>query len=170
MKWREAFLAALLAVPLIVILAVGFGRDPHRVPSVLEGQPAPEFTLPTLNGESLTLSALRGTPVVLNFWSTWCEPCKAEHQLLQEAAGYFGARAHFVGIVYQDSSEAARDYLQNRCNVYPQALDADSKTAIAYDVAGIPESFFIDAQGVIIKKHVGVLSANLLRQMLEAKP
>lgn len=157
MNWRLAFVVGLIVIPLIWVLAMGFGRNPHAVPSVLENRPAPLFTLQALEGEPMSLAALRGRPVVINFWSSWCEPCKIEHQALQAAARAYGDKVQFVGIVYQDSVEAARRYLSARGNTFPQLLDPDSRIAIDYGVAGVPESFFLDAGGTIRKKHAGAL-------------
>ena len=162
-----SILVALAA--LVWVLAFGFREsyDPQGVPSVLENKPAPTFALTKLDGGQLTLAELRGRPTVVNFWSSWCEPCKAEHQTLQIAAKMFGERAHFVGIVYQDTPELARSYLQARGTTFPQLLDPESRAAIDYGVAGVPESFFIDGDGVVRKKFVGPMSFDVIRQSLE---
>lgn len=167
MNWRSAILGAVLVVPLLVVLALGFGQDPHEVPSVLEGQPAPAFALTTVDGTPLSLAALRGKPVVLNFWATWCRPCKLEHGLLQQSARMYGDRVQFVGIVYQDELDAVRGYLKEGGDAYPQLMDQGSKIAIDYGVAGVPESFFIDAQGNIRRKQAGVLTPDVLHSTLD---
>ena len=160
----------LVAVAALVwVLAFGFREsyDPQAVPSVLENKPAPPFALTKLDGGQLTLAELRGRPIVVNFWSSWCEPCKAEHRTLQAAAKMFADRAHFVGVVYQDTPELARSYLQGRGSAFPQLLDPDSRVAIDYGVAGVPESFFIDGDGVVRQKFVGPMSYDVIRQFLE---
>lgn len=168
MNWKSALIAALVAIPLIAILALGFGRDPHAVPSVLEGKPAPAFALTSLEGQTLTSAELRGRPIVLNFWASWCQPCMVEHEALQAAAQRFKDQVHFIGIVYQDTAQGARDYLKRRTNVFPQLLDDKTAVAIDYGVAGVPESFFIDRKGVVRKKHVGVLTSGILESELSA--
>lgn len=162
MNWRRAFIAALVAVPLLVVLALGFGHDPHAVPSMFEHKPAPAFSLRTLEGKTVRLDSLRGAPVVLNFWATWCYPCQAEHALLQRAAAQYGDKVHFIGLIYQDDAERMRQHLAGRANVYPQLEDPGSVTAIDYGVGGVPETFIIDAQGVIVHKQSGVLSPGIL--------
>lgn len=162
MNWRRACLAALVAVPLLVVLAMGFGHDPHAVPSMFEYKPAPSFALRALSGEQVELSSLRGKPVVMNFWATWCYPCQAEHDMLQTAAAQYGDKVHFLGIIYQDDSERMRQHLANRSNRYPQLEDPGSVTAIDYGVGGVPETFIIDASGIIVHKQSGVLTPGVL--------
>jgi cytochrome c biogenesis protein CcmG/thiol:disulfide interchange protein DsbE len=169
MNWRRAFWVALVTLPLIALLAFGFGRDPHRVPFALAGKPAPDFTLRTLEDKELGLTSLRGKPVVLNFWSTWCEPCKLEHELLQQAARFYGEAVQFVGVVYQDSNENARAYLEQHGSAFPQLADPDSRVAIDFGVAGVPESFLLDASGVVMEKQAGVLNGQLLRDWLDPR-
>ncbi len=167
MNWKLAAVVGVLVIPVLVILAMGFGHDPHAVPFVLDNRPAPVFSLQTLDGKTVSLESLRGKPVLINFWASWCEPCKAEHQSLQAAAQAYGDRVQFLGIVYQDTPENAQGYLRMRGNVFPQLLDPETHTAIDYGVAGVPESFFIDGQGVIRRKVVGALSFVDIRQTFD---
>lgn len=168
MNWRAAIITALLVLPVVGLLAFGFGKDPHAVPSVLESKPAPKFKLPSLEGTTLSLDELNERPAVLNFWSSWCVPCAAEHEYLQQAARAYKNDITFVGIVYQDTQDNARRYLAEHGNSFVQLQDEDSKVAIDYGVAGVPESFFVDAQGRIRKKHVGMLTPAILQQELSA--
>jgi cytochrome c biogenesis protein CcmG, thiol:disulfide interchange protein DsbE len=162
MNWRSALIAAVLTAPMVAILALGFGRNPQAVPSVLEGKAAPSFALSSLDGKPLTSDELRGKPVVLNFWASWCQPCMVEHEALQNAARALGDKVHFLGVVFQDSPANAKEYLAQRGNVFPQLLDPTSKLAIDFGVAGVPESFFLDKNGVVRRKHVGVLTEELI--------
>jgi cytochrome c biogenesis protein CcmG/thiol:disulfide interchange protein DsbE len=166
-KWRNVLIVAAVVVPLLVLLALGFRFDPHEVPSVLPGRPAPACALTDLEGAPQTLARLRGRPVVLNFWSTWCVPCEAEHHLLQSAARAYGDRVHFVGVVYQDEPEATRRYLARNGSAYLQLLDPGSRCSIDYGVAGVPETFFIDAGGVVRHKQAGPVTAAILRASIE---
>lgn len=168
MNWKRALWAALWTVPAVAILASGFGRDPHAIPFALLNMPAPEVSLSSLSDTAWSLSTARGTPVVMNFWATWCGPCAAEHEVLQRAAAEFAGQVAFVGVVYQDDESAARRYLAMRDNVYPQLVDPGSKIAVEYGVAGVPETFFIDAQGVIRFKQAGVVTPAVLAQGLRA--
>jgi cytochrome c biogenesis protein CcmG/thiol:disulfide interchange protein DsbE len=140
----------------VIVLAKGFGRDPHQVPFMLRGQPAPAFTLKTLQtGEVVSLATLQGKPVVLNFWSTWCGPCRLEHPVLGWAYRKYGEQAQFLGAVFEDTEENARVYLARAGSPYPQLIDPRSQMAVDYGVAGVPETYFIDADGIIRDKFVG---------------
>lgn len=164
-NWKVLLPGLALVLPLVAILASGFGNDPHALPSMLEGRAAPTFALQDLDGAPHTLEGLRGEPVVLNFWSTWCGPCKFEHPLLLQAAG---ARPdiHFLGVIYSDEPGAVRRYLARAGSAFPHLVDDGNKVAIDYGVAGVPETFFIDRQGVIVYKHVGPLDPGTLQSKL----
>ena len=160
-------LAAGLAVAasLLGVLAANLGRDPHVVESPLVGRPAPPFSLvPVGGGAPLTVPA--GRPVVLNFWASWCMPCFEEHPVLVRAASDLGSEVQFLGVVYEDEEKRIGDYLRRQGTAYPNLLDPDAKTAIAYGVFGVPESFFIDRQGKIVAKHVGPLDPETLMRNL----
>jgi cytochrome c biogenesis protein CcmG/thiol:disulfide interchange protein DsbE len=158
-------LGLVIVVPLVALLGSGFGNDPRAVPSVLVGKPAPGFTLRDLNGTPVSLEALRGRPVVLNFWSTWCQPCRLEHPLLQDAARAWPDVA-FLGVVYNDEAEKCRRYLDKAGSAYPALIDPDGRVAIDYGVAGVPETFIVAPDGTIAHKHVGPLHGAQLRAYL----
>ncbi|MEL6759416.1 MAG: redoxin domain-containing protein [Myxococcota bacterium] len=167
MNWKRAGLVALLISPLFVILAAGFGQDPHAVPFMLKDKPAPSFTLETLAGGTLDSKELAGKPAVVNFWATWCVPCVQEHGLLQSAARYYQGSATFIGIVYQDEKDPANEYLERYGNQFTQLWDEGSKVAIDFGVAGVPESFIIDGDGVVRFKQEGVLTKSVIERELE---
>jgi len=171
MKWRNVLWVAVFTLPVIFILALGFGHDPHEVPSVLPGKLAPNCQLTDLQGKPTSIVAYRGKPVVINFWSTWCVPCEAEHGVLQQAAQNFGERAQFLGVVYQDEAQNAERYLKRKGSTYPQLIDPSSRCAIDYGVAGVPESFFVDPNGIVADKHVGPIGpADLARAVNSMLP
>jgi cytochrome c biogenesis protein CcmG/thiol:disulfide interchange protein DsbE len=168
-KLNPRVLLAGLAVvaPLVAVLLVNLGRDPHLIGSPLVGRAAPEFTLRPLDGGApVTLQSLRGRPLVLNFWATWCVPCFEEHPLLQSTARALGDRVRFVGVVYEDSEEQVRGFLARQGSAYPSLMDPGSRTAIAFGVFGVPETYFIDAEGRIAAKHIGPLDAESLQAKL----
>ena len=157
MSWRILVIGGLVCAALVALLMFGFGRNPHEVPFKLEGKPAPAFDLKELDSESVvSLAELKGRPVVLNFWSSWCVPCVQEHGILERGARVFGQQAEFLGVVFEDSDENARGFLDRhgRGGVR-QLVDPRSATAVDFGVAGVPETYFIDASGVIRGKHVG---------------
>jgi cytochrome c biogenesis protein CcmG/thiol:disulfide interchange protein DsbE len=131
------------------------------------GQPAPDFALADLEGNPLRLSDLRGRPVIVNFWASWCGPCVEEFPLLQTAAARH--RAHglaVVGIVYRDNSEAARDFMARLGATWPAAMDPGEQVADSFGIYGPPETFFIDRTGVVRGRQIGQLTASDLDRQL----
>lgn len=173
---RKVLIAGLaLVVPLVVILRIGLGRDPHVVRSPLVGRTAPSFALrPVGGGPPVSLESLRGRAVALNFWATWCGPCSEEHEVLAGGARTWGDRVQFLGVVYEDQEDAVQEYLRRKGSAYPSLFDEGGKTAIAFGVYGVPETFFISPGGTIVEKFVGPLTPSALSatlgKALEAKP
>lgn len=166
---RKVLLVGLLLVaPLLVMLGSGLRHDPHEVVSPLIGRPAPDFTLADIDGRPLALAELRGQPVVVNFWATWCQPCAAENPIFAALARRYAGRARFVSVIYQDTPEAIRAYELQRGSWGPALVDPESRTAIRYGVYGVPETFVIDAKGVIHEKVTGMVSFDGLSRSLEA--
>jgi cytochrome c biogenesis protein CcmG/thiol:disulfide interchange protein DsbE len=159
LKLRFAIPLLVLA-GLIALFAVGLQRDPRLVPSPLIGKPAPAFDLPTLDGTRPRMSEhdLRGAPVLVNFFASWCAGCQEEHPMLLQLARSGAVR--IVGVDYKDTEEAGRDWLQQRGNPYAQVVsDADGRTGIDWGVYGVPETFVLDAQGIIVYKQIGPVTA-----------
>lgn len=147
-----------VVVPLVLVLLVNLGRNPHVIGSPLVGRPAPEFALAPLDGGApVTLASLRGRPAVINFWATWCVPCMQEHPTMVEASQRLRDQVQFLGVVFDDQEENVRAFLDENGSPYPSLLDPEGKTAVAYGVAGVPETYFVDPQGVIVSKYVGPL-------------
>ena len=154
---------------LVALLTFSVARPAGPVDTPIVGKPAPAFDLETLDGNRLSLAQLRGAPVVLNFWASWCIPCREEAPLLTAAAADYDARGLVVlGVVYQDSAENARDFMRRYGQTYRGLLDADGRTAIDYGVFGIPETFFIDADGIVRSRQIGAVTATDLRAQVEA--
>ena len=171
LRW-SAYMVALATVVLAVVLASRFGSDPGLVESPLLGKAAPGFDLPTLDGEStLELSDLRGDIVVVNFFASWCLECRSEHDDFVAAADAFATRdVTFIQISYLESPEASLRWLtdvgMSKTTWYLQ--DPRSRTAIAYGVFAIPETFFIDKNGVVVGKIIGETNAITLGATLDA--
>ncbi len=146
------------ALAVLALLAYGFSREPKDIPSPLLGRPAPTFSLTLFDGSTLRLEDLRGKVVFLNFWASWCPPCRTEAPVLEEAWRKFkDSNVVFVGIDTQNKEEAAREFLDEFSITYPNGRDPGGKIAIDYGIWGLPESFFIDGAGRITYKHVGAI-------------
>lgn len=169
MNWKK-LLIPLAAVPLVLLLAYGFRTDPRAIPSPLVQKPAPEFRLAVLDGESLSLASLRGKPVVLNFWASWCYPACYEEAPLLEATWrkYKGQGLMVVGVVIQDKEPNAREFMRRFDFTFPNGMDPGSKISIDYGVYGVPETYFIDRQGRIATKHVGAVTPALMEAQVQA--
>lgn len=166
---RKVLIGGLLvSLPLVVLLILSLGRDPHQVDSPLVGRQAPPFSLPVTSGdETVNLESLRGRAVVVNFWATWCVPCHEEHAVLTAGPRRFGSEVVFLGVIYQDEPSEVERFLRQQGSSYPSLLDEGGKVAIAYGVFGVPETFFISPAGTIVEKHTGPLSASELAGYIE---
>ena len=163
---------AAAAVVFAVVLASRFGTDPGLVDSPLLGEPAPAFELaPLEGGDPVALSDMTGEIVVVNFFASWCPECRNEHDALVSTANAFASSGvQFVQIAYQESPPATLEYL-DAAGRSPDTLylaDPGSRTAIAYGVFGIPETFFIDQQGVVVGKLIGEADAFTLGATIDA--
>ena len=167
MAWRRTLITLAVILPVIGILAYGFSRDPRYIYTPLIGRQAPSFTVTLFDGKKLSLADLRGKVVFLNFWASWCPPCRAEARDLESAWQRFkDEEIVFLGIDIQDTEEAALAYLKEFNVTYLNGRDASGKVAIDYGVWGIPETFFIDHEGRITYKHVGTLGTALVTAKL----
>jgi len=157
-----------IAATLVAVLFLGLGKDPQAIASPLIGRAAPSFALREVgSGMTINLEQLRGKPTVINFWATWCAPCYEEHPVLVASARSMQPQVQFLGVVFQDSEEKIiQAFLRDRGTAYPTVVDDAGKTAIAYGVGGVPETFFLDASGAIVAKHSGPLTSELLQSNL----
>jgi len=139
--------------------------------SPLLGHPAPDFTLAMLSthpAPAMHLASLKGKPVMLNFWASWCDVCKAEAPLLQNTWQRVQSQGVvFVGIDIQDTRSDGLIFLQTYGITYPNVVDADGSVSINYGVTGVPETFFLNRQGVIVKKVIGELTEQTLQSNLQ---
>lgn len=132
---------------------------------------APDFTLETLEGESVTLSDLRGQVVLVNFWATWCPPCKAEMPAFEQAYQDYADKGFVllaVNAIQQDSVPAIDIFKANNGLSFPILLDTDSSISRAYQVQSLPTSFFVDKDGVISEVVIGgPMAEALIRARIE---
>jgi cytochrome c biogenesis protein CcmG/thiol:disulfide interchange protein DsbE len=173
----------LVMIPLIMLFTFGLRRgDPRLIPSPLVDRPAPEFALPVMaldgptatgeevTGDTVRLTELRGNIVVLNFFASWCIPCRIEHRALQRVARRYADRnVRFYGVVYNDEPPAIRTYIRQMGGQdYPALLDPGQRVAIDYGLVGVPETFFIAQDGTVRRKVFSAVDEGLLVTEIEA--
>jgi cytochrome c biogenesis protein CcmG/thiol:disulfide interchange protein DsbE len=180
MNWRRATIAAALVVPVVIIFSRGMKTDPREIPSPLPGNAAPPFSLavvapgqPPLErpiGETVRLADLKGRVVVLNFWASWCLACRDEHVGLTEVArAYADKPVTFVGSLDQDSPGNGTQWIAEMGGQsYPSVNDPNARTAIDYGLYGVPETFFIAADGKIARKITGPAPPQVVRHILDS--
>lgn len=164
-------LPAAIFIVAAVVFAIGLtsDRQPDSIPSVLIDKPAPDFSLPPIEGldlPGLATADLKGAPVtVVNVWASWCLPCKAEHPLLMRLAQQPGVR--LVGINSNDKPEDARAFLAGLGNPFAAiGADRNMRVGIDWGISGVPETFFLDREGVIRYRHVGAIDEVTLKDTL----
>ena len=180
MNWRRSLVGAAVAVPFVALLGFGLTRDPRAIPSPLPGRAAPEFRLAVLRAgdhpaaparrDTAVLSDHRDDVVVINFWASWCLACRDEHAALSDVAReYAGRGVQFFGPLYNDAPGNALRWIDAMGGQsYPSLLDPGNRTAIDYGLYGVPETFFIGRDGRVAYKHVGPVTAALLRQKIDS--
>ena len=181
MNWKRAAIAAGIALPIVGLLAFGMTRDPKDIPSPLPGKPAPAVALATFapgdepvlvraTGTPVTLSSMRDTVVVVNFFASWCMPCRVEHPALSAIARRYADRpVRFFGVLYNDTEANARRWIDMMGGQpYPALADPGARTAIDFGVYGVPETFFVGRDGRVASKFTGPLTEAVLTQKLDS--
>jgi len=156
-----------LFLVLVGFLAAGLKLNPREVPSPLVGKPAPAFALPVLHqpDQQFSPADMRGKVWLLNVWASWCASCRDEHPLLVDLARR--KVIPVIGLNYKDRSDEAKTWLARFGNSYElSVVDADGRIGIDYGVYGVPETYLIDAEGVIRYKRIGPLTAAILEEKL----
>lgn len=159
--------AAVLPLILLGVLSLALLSRTGEAAVATIGSTAPTFALADLDGNPVSLAELRGRPVIVNFWASWCAPCVEEIPELQAAVVEHRSEGlAVIGIVYSDRSEAAREFMDRMGGGWPSVMDPGGEVARDYGIYGPPESFFVDRDGVIRGRQVGQLSpADLERQL-----
>jgi len=159
-----------LFIILGLLLGYGLKLDPRKIPSPLIGKPLPSYTLPTVAdaGRSVSLESLRGRAYLLNVWASWCVACRQEHAILNELARR--KTVPIIGLNYKDQRADAVRWLASLGNPYETSLsDLDGRLGIELGVYGVPETFLIDAQGIIRHKFIGPLGVEDINGILLTK-
>ena len=151
-----------------LLLLLGFGLYRRSLAQV-QGGPAPDFELATFTGQTVRLSALRGRVVVINFWASWCIPCREEAAYLEGTWREYKDRGVvFIGVDYLDTEAEALAYIDEFDITYPNGPDIGTRIAQSYRIRGVPETFFIAKDGTIRDLKIGPLRPPELEQRLEA--
>ncbi len=146
----------------------GFGINALGKAAELRPRPAPDFEVDSFSGGRIRMAELRGQTVVLNFWASWCLPCREEAPILAKAAETYAVRGvTFLGINVWDSDADARAFLDRYDVRYQNAPDSEGKITINYGVTGLPETFLITREGTLLKKWAGPLTSSQLQQFIE---
>ncbi|MFY2765129.1 DsbE family thiol:disulfide interchange protein [Arenimonas sp. MALMAid1274] len=164
-------LPLLAFIALAVLLGVGVkmnsGKDTSAIPSPLIGKPAPAFSLPVLGEPSRMISNadLRGEPYLLNVWGSWCPACRDEHPVITQLAQ--DGVVKVIGYDYKDSPEDAQRWLDQFGNPYALVItDQDGRAALDWGIYGAPESFLVDAEGIVRWKFIGPITPEVVREQL----
>lgn len=158
---------SLLALLLGVGVLMNSGKDTSAIPSPLIGKPAPAFSLPVLGDPSrrITNADLRGEPYLLNVWGSWCPACRDEHPVITDLAK--SGRIKVIGYDYKDEPEAAQRWLEQFGNPYALVIaDEDGRAAFDWGIYGAPESFLVDAEGIVRWKFIGPMTDDVVRDQL----
>lgn len=149
------FLVVVVAIAVLVAL-----RSTPASGTVKTGDPAPEIVGTTLDGQTVSLSSLKGHPVIVNFWASWCVPCRDEFPLLRdELAKHQADGLQIVGVIFKDTADPARGFATSFGVSWPSILDPGGKIAAAYRVVAPPQSYFIDKNGVLRSIQIGEMLA-----------
>lgn len=158
-------------VGFIALMAVGLLNDEPvtgRSGITRVGKPAPEFILPLFDESELEFSQSFGKPTVINFWASWCPPCREESPLLERTWQAFkDSDVQFIGVDIQDSEGDARAYISEFGITFPNGLDADGRITIDYGVIGLPVTFFVSSDGIVQRRWVGAIRESQLVPWIE---
>lgn len=161
--WMAAGVIGLIVLGLLGYSLIGVTSDPPQI-----GDPVPDFQLTALDGSAMNLSEQQGNPVVVNFFASWCAPCRDEAADLEQTwRTYQNQGVQFFGIAYKDADSKAKAFLDEFGVSYPSTVDPSNRTARAYGLTGVPETFVIDQQGLLVRHFLGPITQAQLSQELE---
>lgn len=167
-RFLPLFAFAALAALLFAGVRMNAGKDTSAIPSPLIGKPAPTFSLPQLDAPDQRIgnADLRGKPYLLNVWGSWCPNCREEHPFVTALAG--SGKVRVVGYNYKDAPEDARRWLAQFGNPYSLIVtDEDGRGAFDWGIYGAPESYLVDARGIVRWKIVGPIDDTVIHDQIE---
>ena len=170
-------LVALALLAFMGLMAYGMARQPTGKGGLatntrgqlmpLAQKPASDFRIALFSGQSATLAELRGRPVVINFWASWCPPCKVEAPVFERGYQRYKDRVNFVGINIWDNEAEAQKFLQSFALSYPNGPNPKGDIPIEYGLTGIPETYFVNKDGVLTHRWIGPITDEQLTDILE---
>jgi len=168
-RWLVAPVAVALIV-LVTVLIIGLGTDDQQSDTSLAGKLAPAIVAPDLNGETFDLDRSRGRWVLVNFFATWCPPCRAEHPELIEFATTHGATgdASVVSVVFGDDPENVKQFFAENGGEWPVVDDVDGAISVDFGVISVPETFLIAPNGRVATRLLGGVTAETLDSVIAA--
>ena len=165
-KTLTVFIIALLAYTLWNGLS---DKGKVETPSQLVGQPAPEFVLESFSGEKVGLSDFRGKTLLVNFWASWCHPCREEAPVLEKAyMSLSGKQVEFIGVNVMDDRKSAEEYIKSFGGTFVNVHDPENRIHLDYGVGGVPETFFVNPEGIITGKHRGPITEKMIMRYIES--
>jgi len=164
-----ALIVAVVLVSLLGLMVWGIGkRAAGTTGSVaVATRTAPPFSLTLLDGNPFNLADARGKPVLINFWASWCIPCEDEAVALEQASRVYRDRVAFIGVNVQDTDPLAKEFLRRFGVTYPNGRDQSGAIAVEYGMSGVPETYFVDRNGMIVRKWQGPLDESRIRMFLD---
>lgn len=154
---------------IVLIAAIAFsGIHFLGLPNVAKAgtNPAPNFTVTDMQGQAVSLASLKGKPVFLNFWATWCPPCVGEMPDIQRMYSKYGDKVHFLIVNVDGEKSDVAAFMSNHALTFPVLLDSSGSAAAAYGIQAIPASYVIDAEGNLLESHIGSLSADTMENFI----
>ncbi len=153
----------------VMFYGLFYASNPSDIPSAQIGKQAHPFTITTFDGQTITLADLKGKPVVLNFWASWCVSCRQEAHILETAhQRYTPQGIVFIGIAINDTRDASLAFIHRYGKTYFLAPDDElGSISLDYGVTAVPETFLIDENGMIIEKVLGAIDRNTLQRFID---
>jgi cytochrome c biogenesis protein CcmG/thiol:disulfide interchange protein DsbE len=167
-RWVALTVGFVLVMTMAVTVGQAITDEPNQVDSPLLGKPAPAFELSRIDTDGTVASSrFVGRVTILNFWATWCVPCRKENRALDDFyRRWEGRGVELIGILYSDDPGAARDFRAELGGTWPLVDDPDGRTAVAYGITGVPETFIIDGNGIIVATLIGAVAPTTLDDIL----